>query len=186
MMKMRPSRKSEAVTSGMVHLYYGDGKGKTTAALGLLIRAFGAGKSCLFVQFLKGSPTSELETLRRLEIPYLRTDEVKKFVVSMTEEEREACTASHALCFDRLLSAVAAHSPDCVVLDEVLDAVSLGMLPEEQVLQFLRECRGKTEVILTGHNPIKRFLEVADYVTEMKNVCHPYSRGISARKGIEY
>ena len=89
--------------NGKLHLYLGDGKGKTTAALGLLFRAFGAGFSCLFVQFLKGMPTAELQTLDRLGIPYLRTEDVKKFVPFMTEEEKDACLKDHCACFSALL-----------------------------------------------------------------------------------
>ena len=171
---------------GMVHLYIGDGKGKTTAALGLLMRAYGAGLSCLFVQFLKGMPTGELETLRRLQIPVLRTDDVRKFIASMSPEEQEACRQSHTDCFGRLVCAVSERQPDCIVLDEVLDAVSLGMIPEEKLIALIETCRGRTELILTGRDPGKAVVELADYITEMKKLRHPYEQGVEARKGIEY
>ena len=172
--------------TGMVHLYIGDGKGKTTSALGLLIRAYGAGLSCLFVQFLKGAPSAELETLQKLQIPYLRTNDVKKFAVFMDADELEACRKSQNLCFEKLAEFARRSSFYCIVLYEVLDAVSLGMLPEEKLTAFLAGMKGKTEVILTGRNPSENICAFADYITEMKKRRHPYERGVTARKGIEY
>lgn len=174
------------MNTGMVHLYIGDGKGKTTAALGLLIRAYGAGLSCLFVQFLKGTPTSELETLKKLNIPYIRTNDVKKFVVFMNHEELDLCRENHKACFLKLMKLTENGSFDCIVLDEVLDAVSLGMLSEDDLLEFLKRQKGKAEVILTGRNPGENLITLADYITEMKKRKHPYERGVTARKGIEY
>ena len=172
--------------NGMLHLYLGDGKGKTTAALGLLFRAYGAGLSCLFVQFLKGTPTAELKTLDRLGIPYLRTEDVKKFVPFMSPEELDVCKKDHCACFSALLERVRCGSYDCIVLDEVLDAVGLGMIDEAKLVSFLLERKGKSEVILTGRDPGEQLLSLADYVTEMKKKKHPYERGITARHGIEY
>jgi len=170
----------------MLHLYLGDGKGKTTAALGLLFRAYGAGLSCFFVQFLKGTPTAELKALDRLGIPYLRTEDVKKFVPFMSEDELDACKKDHHACFAALLERVQCGDYDCIVLDEILDAVNLGMISEEQLVTFLEERKGKSEVILTGRDPSERLLSLADYVTEMKKKKHPYERGVAARRGIEY
>lgn len=172
--------------TGMIHLYIGNGKGKTTAALGLLIRAYGAGLSCLFVQFLKGSSTSELAVLEKLKIPYIRTDDVKKFVAFMDAEELNACRKSHKDCFKKLTGLMERYSFDCVVLDEILDAVSLGMIQQEELLAFLRKEKGRVEIILTGRNPGDEILELADYITEMKKIRHPYERGIAARKGVEF
>ena len=172
--------------TGMIHVYIGDGKGKTTAALGLLIRIYGAGGSCLFVQFLKGNPTAELKALEQLKIPCLRTDDVKKFITFMNAEELEECQKSNRNCFETLIKLAQTHSFDCIVLDEVLDAVSTGMLPEEQLLAFLNQVKGRTEVILTGRDPGEGVLALADYITEMKKIKHPYDRGVCARKGIEY
>jgi cob(I)alamin adenosyltransferase len=172
--------------TGMIHLYIGDGKGKTTAALGLLVRAHGAGLSCLFVQFLKGTPTSELAALDQLKIPYIRTDDVKKFVPFMDAEELGACRKSHRDCFNKLTDLMERHPFDCVVLDEILDAVSLGMIQQEELLAFLEREKGRTEIVLTGRNPGEKILELADYVTEMKKMKHPYEKGVAARKGVEY
>ena len=78
------------------------------------------------------------------------------------------------------------YSFDCVVLDEILDAVSLGMIQQEELLAFLRKEKGRVEIILTGRNPGDEILELADYITEMKKIRHPYERGIAARKGVEF
>lgn len=172
--------------TGMVHLYIGDGKGKTTAALGLLARAYGAGLSCLFVQFLKGGETAELKMLEKLGVPVIRTEDVKKFVAFMDEKELELCKKSHQECFEKLLDTVKKQNVDLVVLDEALDAVSLGMVSEAELVNFLKHQKGTTEVVLTGRNPGQAMVELADYITEMKKIKHPYEQGVTARKGIEF
>jgi cob(I)alamin adenosyltransferase len=171
---------------GCVHLYVGDGKGKTTAALGLLVRAHGAGLSCLFVQFLKGQQTSELASLEALGIPYLRTGEVKKFIPYMNQAELLDCREDNARCFRELVRTAAEQKPDCIVLDEVLDAVSTGMLSEEALVQFVESVKPHAEVVITGRNPGERVVALADYMTEMKKHKHPYEQGVTARRGIEY
>lgn len=171
---------------GCVHLYIGDGKGKTTAALGLLVRVHGAGLSCLFVQFLKGRQTAELRSLEALGIPYIRTEDVKKFIPYMTPEELDDCKRDSARCFEELTQRVSGGAYDCVVLDEVLDAVSAGMVPEEQLIAFVEQNRSNTEIVLTGRGPSECVTALADYMTEMKKCKHPYEAGQQAREGIEY
>lgn len=173
------------LNTGLIHLVIGDGKGKTTAALGLLARAQGAGLRPLLVQFLKGRDTAELASLKKLGIPYFRTDAVKKFIFEMDEQERASCLLSHKACFDRAREAVLSLRYDIVVLDEILDAVNTGMVPEPLLLELLAQ-RGAAELVLTGRDPSASLQELADYITEVQAIRHPYQRGFPARRGIDY
>jgi len=169
-----------------VHYYYGDGKGKTTAALGLCLRAAGAGKRVLVTQFLKGARYSEHSALEKLGIAVEGTPAAKKFVFQMTDEERAAAKADCGRVFALAREAACGGAYDLVVLDEVTDAVACGML-EESALAALIEARADaTELVLTGHVPHSVAADCADYVTEMKKHRHPYDRGVTARRGIEF
>lgn len=175
-----------AGTTGLVHIYTGDGKGKTTAAIGQLVRAAGAGWRGLYCQFLKGRDTSELEPLRKLGVDILRTGEVLRFVWEMSDDEKKECVKSHQLCYNKMKTAVLAGEYDLVVLDEVMAAMELGFLEEEEIESLLRERPAGTEMILTGRNAPEGLIALADYVSEIRAVRHPYERGIAARRGIEY
>lgn len=169
----------------MIHLYYGDGKGKTTAALGLIVRHAGSGGQAVLAQFLKSIPTGELAALETLGVPVYRNDLPHGFFPSMTEETKAAVTAMH----DRTLAGVArlvqAHACTLLVLDELCAALSLNLIDSSAVFDLL-DHPGKTEIVITGRNPSQSLLDRADYITEMKLVRHPYQKGIQARKGIEY
>lgn len=172
--------------SGLIHIYCGEGKGKTSAALGLALRAAGAGMKVLFVQFLKDGSSSEISMLQRLGIETACCPDIRKFVFQMTEAERLQAGEEYS----RLLSAAVSRCREegfgLLVLDEVLPACRLGLVPEEALMDFLRSKPSELEVVLTGREPSPALLELADYVTEMKKLRHPYDRGIQARKGIEF
>lgn len=173
-------------TVGLIHLYIGDGKGKTTAAIGLCVRAYGAGKKVLFTQFLKGRETSELTPLRSLGVDVLRTDSVTKFWNTMNESERRECSEN---CFNLLAYAADAMRDgryDLVVLDEVLDVVNLGIFTQEQLCSAFEERAASVEIVCTGRNPGRKLTDMADYISEIQALKHPYTRGVSARLGIEY
>ncbi len=170
---------------GLIHIYCGDGKGKTTAAVGLCVRAAGHGKRVVFVQFLKSESSGERSVLRMLpQIVVFPCPHSTKFTFQMTEEEkREEARA----CSSRLCAAwKEAEKADMLVLDEVFGALSAGLLSEGEVLTGLRKKPKGLEVVLTGRDPAHFFLEIADYVTQMKKQKHPYESGTGARKGIEY
>lgn len=175
------------MVNGQIHIYCGDGKGKTTAAVGLGVRACGSGKRVLLVQFLKGGTSSELNVLRNTaNFQIMETPAAIKFTFQMTKEELEQTAA---LCEGMFLKAVAAaHSGDCdlLILDEIFGALSCSLLNESMVFDFIRNKPQKLELVLTGRDPAQKFLDAADYVTEMKKVKHPYDKGVQARKGIEY
>lgn len=167
----------------MLHLYCGNGKGKTTAAMGLALRAAGRGKRVVIAQFLKGADSGERFALAQLpQVTLLPVPDAVTFSFRMTEEERRA----EARRYQDLLELIRQEAPGCflLVLDEACAAVNTGLLPLEDLLSCLDslEC----EVVLTGRDPAPQLVERADYITSMEAVRHPFEQGISARKGIEF
>ena len=172
--------------TGLIHIDCGDGKGKTTASLGLVLRCAGRGGKVLFAQFLKGRPTGELEALKALtQVTVLRGKAMTKFTFQMTaDEKKETCQAQTTL-LQKIQDFCEKHHPDLAVCDELVGACALGLVPEEQVIHFLKGKPAHTEVVLTGRNPSPALLDLADYVSEIKKIKHPFDRGIAARIGIE-
>lgn len=169
---------------GLMHIYCGDGKGKTTCAMGLALRCAGTGGKVRIAQFLKGGATGEVEALRHLpNVEVLRAKQGTKFTFQMNEEEREQSRHDHKILLDRAFS----HAQDLrmLVLDEIMAACSTGMIEEAHLLELIANRPKQLELVLTGRNPSPQLLALADYVTEMKKVRHPYDRGIAARIGIE-
>lgn len=165
----------------MVHIYHGFGKGKTTAAIGLAIRQLGAGKTVTFAQFLKDGTSSEVSILKQVKITYMHTMMPKCFFKDMSKQEQDILKSS---CQEVLYKAVSS-SNDCIILDEFLDVLHLGILQEDDVLQMLDKLTQK-EVVLTGRNPSEQMIQFADYCSECIAVKHPYQKGIKARKGVEF
>lgn len=171
----------------MIHLYHGDGKGKTTAAMGLALRMLGHGENVFIVQFLKGKPTGEVRALLTLPgVTVLRGRPEGKFVFEMTPEEKEETAALHQRQLELAASAAEQGRASMLVLDEALDAVNTGTLDEAQLLEVIEACRNKAEVVLTGRNPSAEMLAAADYITFMRKDRHPFDEGCAAREGIEF
>lgn len=168
----------------MIHIYTGDGKGKTTVAVGLAVRMAGHGRNkILFVQFLKGSYTGELKMLEAAHnITVMRCDKNYGFFDKMSEGEKRDITASHNKNLDFVLSHM--NDYDMIVLDELFVALGYGLADLETVKRIVRTYSG--ELVMTGRNPDEWFLKKADYISEIKNVRHPYDKGVAAREGIEY
>jgi len=167
-----------------VQIYTGDGKGKTTAAFGLALRAAGRGKAVKIVQFMKGTDSGEAIAARGVgNIEVLRATECKKFFFDMSGKEK-AKMRREAL---RVLPVIESwlDGADVIILDEALPAVSCGILDTEEILGIIKK-RGKTEIVLTGRDAPKEILEEADLITEMKEIRHYYKQGVKAREGIEY
>lgn len=169
----------------MLHIYTGNGKGKTTAAVGLSVRAAGAGLRVLFCQFLKDGSTSECPMLERLGVRLLCVKEMEQFTFRMNAQQKARCREQHAQLLARISQALEAEDYQLVVLDEILDAVNTGMLEESQLMQLVRRCAAR-EVVVTGRNPSPELCDRADYISQMMEIKHPYHRGVKARKGIEY
>ncbi|MDR1956064.1 MAG: cob(I)yrinic acid a,c-diamide adenosyltransferase [Treponema sp.] len=173
------------MTKGLIHLYIGDGKGKTTAAVGLSVRAAGQDKRVIFSQFLKTGTTGEIRSLERLGIRVIRSEVNLGFTYQMDPSARERCKAEQGTILRRVRELVAAEPVDILVLDEVLDAVNTQMLEEGELRSLIAHKPGSLEVVITGRHPGPWLMEAADYVSEVSKVKHPYDRGITARIGIE-
>lgn len=171
--------------AGLIHIYCGDGKGKTTAAVGLTLRSAGAGNRVVFTQFFKDGSSSEISLLRQIPgISVLHTKTVGGFWKRMTVEQQAQASRDYTELFH--IACERAKNMDLLVLDEVISACNHGAVPEEALLEFLQNKPEHLEVVLTGRNPSEALLAQADYVTEMKKIKHPFDRGVLARKGIEY
>ena len=172
---------------GLVHIYCGDGKGKTTAAMGLAIRCAGAGEKVLVFQFLKGNTSSERKILEEIKnITLLEGYPDVKFSYKMTEQDRQEITEYYKKRFEDIMKMLKCGEYRLVLLDEIIATVNLGFLDENVVVDFLKSKPEALEVVLTGREPSDNLLELADYITEMKKIKHPYEQGIRARKSIEY
>ena len=169
----------------MVHLYLGDGKGKTTCAMGLALRAAGREQRVVIAQFLKSGDSGERLALKRFSnVTLLPVPERVKFTFAMDAMEKEAAAEQSS----RLLAAAQGLMSGCdlLVLDEICAAVSTGLLPLEQVTGLLDRRPESLEVVLTGRDPAPALYDRADYITEMVKRKHPFDRGAAARRGVEY
>ena len=170
---------------GLIHIYCGDGKGKTTAAVGLSVRAAGCGRKVVFAQFFKDGSSGECCVLEKLPgITFLRPEKSFGFFWTLSAEERRGATAFYTAHLEKAIAL--AQDADLLVLDEAMSACAHGMIDEGALLKFLREKPEGLEVVLTGRDPSPEMQEAADYVTEMKKIKHPFDQGIGARKGVEY
>ena len=175
------------MSEGLIHIYTGNGKGKTTAALGITVRAAGWGQKVLLVQFLKGRLSGEVNLLQGIPgITLLRAEKIEKFSWDMDEEERRITRDRHDKLLDTVRVQLSASAFDLLILDEALGACSVELLSEEALLSFLCDKPQALEVVLTGRAPSEKLLDMADYVTEMCMIKHPYDKGVTARKGVEY
>jgi cob(I)alamin adenosyltransferase len=171
---------------GLIHIYCGDGKGKTTACLGLSIRYAGHGNKVLFVQFLKSRLTGELKSLELLSnIEVLRGKETKKFTFQMTADEKQEVLREHMRLFARIKTKLEQEEVRLLVLDEVIGACNTGVFDEGQLIDFLKNKPQSLEVVLSGRKPSSALLDLADYVSEVCKRKHPFDKGIPARVGIE-
>ncbi len=170
---------------GKVHIYHGDGKGKTTCAVGLCIRAAGFGTEVVFVQFLKAKQSSEIKILESIEnIKVMRARKCDKFTSQMNEEEKKDAVKSHNEMLCEVIKEYEGKNV-LLVLDEVIGAVSLGFVNEETICDFIKNNKS-CEIAMTGRAPSERLIELADYVSEIKKIKHPYDNGLAAREGIEF
>lgn len=172
---------------GLVILYTGEGKGKTTAALGLVVRAVGYKKKCLIVQFGKAWFTGELVGIKRLGPGVKIIQGGKGFLnilgskVSKPQHKKAANEA-----FNILYKGVKSNKWDVVVADEIIGAVSSGVLPLKQAVKLITDKPARLDLVLTGHYAKRKLIEMADLVTEMKEIKHPFQKGVLAKKGIDF
>jgi cob(I)alamin adenosyltransferase len=166
----------------MIQVYTGNGKGKTTAALGLAIRAAGAGKKVFIGQFIKGKLYSELITLKKI-----KNIKVEQFgrgcFIKSGPKEKDIEAAQNGL--EKIKKFVKGKF-DVVIFDEINVAIKLGLLESNEVLKLIRKTPKKIELILTGRNASSKILKAADLVSEVKEIKHYYKKGLKARRGIEF
>ncbi len=168
---------------GYVQVYTGDGKGKTTASLGLCVRAVGAGKRVLLVQFLKKGEFSEIKGLKyfgdRIKIMQFGSG---RFVKGKPEKSDIELASKGLLSAERLMES---GTYDIVILDEVNVAVNMGLIDVAEVIKVIKKKPDNVELILTGRYAPKEIVEAADLVTECRMVKHYFQKGVKAREGIE-
>lgn len=171
---------------GLVHLYCGDGKGKTTAAMGLALRSIGHRKPVVIAQFLKDGTSGEVRFLSTLEqVTVLAANPVGKFSFAMTEAEKEQTKNAIERTFNAATQFAVREHAFLLILDEICAAITCGFLDEDRVISFLQNKPDTLEVVMTGRDPSDRLQEEADYISEICKRKHPYDRGIGAREGIE-
>lgn len=169
----------------MLQIYCGDGKGKTTASVGLAVRCAGCGKRVHIVQFMKGTKTGEIEALKNIpNITVSRCDKNYGFFKNMDMDTLGAITACHNKMLFEAEEKI--KDVDMLIFDEFNSAYEYNLLDRELAKEIIFENYMDKEIVLTGRNPNRDFTEIADYISEIKAVKHPYEKGITARKGIEF
>jgi cob(I)alamin adenosyltransferase len=170
---------------GLVLVFTGNGKGKTTAALGTVLRSAGYGRKIFIVFFLKGKRDSgEFVSLSKLPDVVISRSGLRPFADPKNIKPEEKIQARQA--FDAAREAVMSSDYQLVVMDEINVAISYNLVTLDEVIELIKEKPAHVDLILTGRYADNRLLEAADLVTEMVNVKHPFEKGIKARKGIEY
>lgn len=170
-------------TNAYIHLYTGDGKGKTTAAIGLAIRAAGSGKKVFIAQFVKGMHYSEIDTIKL--IPNIRIKQYGRqcFIKQKpTQADLEAAQKG----FDEITSIIYNKRCDLLILDEINIALLYQLITVDDLLALLKNKPADMEIVLTGRAAPKALYDIADLVTEMKEIKHYFHCGVKARKGIEF
>lgn len=169
---------------GLVHIYCGTGKGKTTTAVGLMVRAAGSGKRILFHQFMKDNSSSEIKILSQLDqIKIVPGPASIKFSFHMSADEKKQARKQNDIALKEILTLASDY--DMLVLDELIYAIGSGLLDEEIMIDFLRNKPHALEVIMTGQNPSEVLKRYANYISEINKIKHPYDDGIPSRIGIE-
>lgn len=169
---------------GYIQVYTGNGKGKTTAAFGLALRAVGAGKKVFFAQFVKGQIYSELEAVEK----YLPSITIKQYgldcFIEKSPTEADIKAAKEGL--SQVAEIIASGQYDVIVLDEANIAIYYKLFTAQELISVINKRRKNTEIIITGRYAPPELLEIAHLVTEMKEIKHYYTQGVEARKGIEF
>jgi len=174
------------LSKGLIQIYTGDGKGKTCTVIGLTLRASGAGLKTGFFQFFKRPFSSEIKVLRELKNIHFYTFASHYYQSEyITKEEIKRFKADFKNVWKKTLSIIEKNSYDIIILDEILVALRDGFLSENELLDFIQNKNRTTELIITGRDITDKLTEVADLITELKKIKHPFP-DIKARKGIDF
>lgn len=172
---------------GLIHIICGDGKGKTTAAIGLSVRAAGRNHKVLIARFLKSNDSGELNTLEKIEqITVLPVTKFFGFTWQMNEEQKLEAKEYYNDTLKEAISLASKGEYDLLILDEILSVYNYDFVEHSVLIDFLKNKPKELEVVMTGRNPQEELCELADYISEVKKVKHPYEQGVPARIGIEY
>lgn len=172
---------------GLIHIYCGDGKGKTTAAVGLALRGAGHGMRVHFIQFLKNGESGEISVLKKINgISVAYCDRNYGFFSSMTEKDKGDITECHNRMLGESIKLAEKGLTDMLILDEFNAAYNYGLLDKKAAEDFIFNKPEHIELVLTGRNPDSKFIEISDYVSVISAEKHPFEKGIAARKGVEY
>lgn len=176
------------LSEGFVQIYTGNGKGKTTAAIGQGIRAYGNGLKVIMVQFLKSGKTGELNTIDELDDNFkiFRFEKRRGFVWTLTEDEKLEVKKEVRVAYDFILDVIENCKCDMLIIDEIMGVLKNEFLSVEDVLNLIRKKPKNMEIIMTGRNVPEKIIEKANLVTEMKEIKHYYKEGVPARKGVEF
>ena len=168
---------------GLIHIYYGQGVGKTTRAVGMAVRAAGAGLKVDFVQFMKSGISGEVTAFKNIPNINYRCPGDHPFIMSQGPKPLHFKHAKTALKF----ALEALHrGPQLLICDEILDTLIFKLLKKKQLLELIEKCKGNVELVMTGMSTPADLIESADYATEFVQIKHAYYTGAKARKGIEY
>ncbi len=173
-----------SLSCGCIQIYTGDGKGKTTAAFGLAVRAAGHGLRVGIIQFMKpGRDSGEVDFLQQTDLISVHSFGADHFVSEgqASAEDKNLATQAMKKAYELL-----GQDIDVLILDEVINAVYYELIAEESLLDLFRQKPQKVELVVTGRHATKRMVEAADLVTQMKEIKHPYHKGIAAREGIDF
>jgi cob(I)alamin adenosyltransferase len=175
--------KKQTDNKGYIHIYTGDGKGKTTAAIGLAIRAAGYGMKSYIGQFMKGQHYGELTALR--DHPYITIEQYGDVECVHREDITQKHMDQAQLGLKRVREIMLSNQYDIIILDEINVAVWFNLITAEDVIELLNERPKHLEFILTGRRASKALMEIADLVSDVKEIKHYYNQGVKARTGIE-
>lgn len=171
---------------GLTHIYCGDGKGKTTSAMGIALRGVKNKFRIVIMQFLKNGYSSEVRVLKEFpNVTVFANVDLKGFTFTMSDEQTQNAKKVDAENFKQAVALCYAGECDLLILDEAIGATNYGFLDHDALVDFLKNRPKHIEVVLTGRNPSQTLIELADYVSEIQKIKHPYDQGIKARLGID-
>ncbi len=168
---------------GLIHIYYGEGVGKTTAAVGLATRAAGRGLKVEFVQFMKSGNSGEIVSFQKIPTLNYYCPGKHPFILSKGPEPIHFDHARKALSY---ANNCITNSTNLLICDEILDTLLFHVLKESDIIDLMKNCEGRVELVMTGRAASKKLIKMAHYVTNFVQIKHPYYEGAIARKGIEY
>lgn len=175
------------IDNGLIHIYTGDGKGKTTAAIGQGIRSAGNGLNVFMVQFLKTYETGELKIIDKIDnFSVFRFESKKDFFWNLNHEQKVKLRQETDTAIKFISETVSQNRCDVLILDEVFGSLKNGLIDIDELISILKNKPKNIEIIMTGRDAPNEIIELADYVSDIKMVKHPFQKGIGSRKGIEY